>query len=147
MVDIVKVELAGPCKSKFSLSTSSFVINICTRIKNSLLWHVYGISWYQLFKIVDNVTEIIGYIDSHLGFWNLYWRLSYFLTNLVRFNTLKTYILGVYSVNPIFRGKYCKSMRIRSRVWKYLSLAFRHFSQPTFLEWPLRDHVSPKFNC
>ena len=59
----------------------------------------------------------------------------------------KKHILGVYSVNPIFRGKYCKSMRIRSRVWKYLSLAFRHFSQPTFLEWPLRDHVSPNFNC
>ena len=41
MVDIVKVELAGPCKSKFSLLTSS-------------------------------LTEIIGYIDSQLGFGNLY---------------------------------------------------------------------------
>ena len=59
MVDIVKVELEGPCKSKFSLLTSSFVVNIRTRIKNSLLWHIYGISWYQLFKIVDNVTWTI----------------------------------------------------------------------------------------
>ena len=57
MVDIVKIELAGPCKSKFSLLTSPFVIiDIHTRIKNSLLWHIYGICWYQLYKIVDNVT-------------------------------------------------------------------------------------------
>ena len=59
MVDIVKIELAEPCKSKFSLLTSSFVINIHKRIKNSLLWHIYGILWYQLSKIVDNVTRTI----------------------------------------------------------------------------------------
>ena len=40
----------------------------------------------------NSLTEIIGYIDSRLEFWNLYWRVSYFLTSLVRFNTLKTYI-------------------------------------------------------
>ena len=57
MVDIVKIELAGPRKSKFSLLTSLFVIiNIYTSYKNRLLWHIYGIFWYQLFKIVDNVT-------------------------------------------------------------------------------------------
>ena len=56
MVDIVRIELAGPSKSKFSLLTSSSVmINIHTRIKNSL-WHSYGIFWYQRFKIVYNVT-------------------------------------------------------------------------------------------
>ena len=56
-VDIVKIELAGPCKPKFPLLTSSFVINIHTRIKNSLLWHIYALLWYQFFKIVDNVIQ------------------------------------------------------------------------------------------
>ena len=42
MVDIEKMVLAGPCNPKFSLSTSLFVVNTHTRIKPSLLWHIYG---------------------------------------------------------------------------------------------------------
>ena len=50
----------------------------------------------------NSLIEIIGYIDSHVGFWNLYWRVSYFLTNLVKIQYQKTFV--VYIENPIYRG-------------------------------------------
>ena len=97
MVDIVKIELAGPCKI--------FIINtiICynkyphkneKQFVMAYLWYImvstFQNSWNR--NMNNSLIEIIAYIDRHLGFWNPYWRVSKFLTNLIRFITLKTYI-------------------------------------------------------
>ena len=138
---------------QFSLFTSSFAIKTKPRVNNCRFCHVYGHT--ISFKIIEDVSrrifwlQLTGMIDSHIGFWDLHWKvpcleqLIYWDVSLAKIHLFIRKHIHLFihlKVNIVNRWW------IATERWKIIILTFYCFAWPTLLKWHQGGHISPNCN-